>query len=169
MLKKLVYYKENYIKEEKVTIENFINIKEYEKEKKKNKKRNKTQEKNVENIIIENGFDINETIIFESKFESGNLQLAYLTEQSKDEENIEQIDKYQLFLHNDTNTTGYTQWFFFRVKNMKKGKTINFSIMNLLRKTTKYSYGIKIWVYSKKKKPNRKNILASYKRKSKIL
>ena len=149
MLKKLVYYKENYIKEEKVTIENFINIKEYEKEKKKNKKRNKTQEKKVENIIIENGFDINETIIFESKFESGNLQLAYLTEQSKDEENIDQIDKYQLFLHNDTNTTGYTQWFFFRVKNMKKGKTVNFSIMNMLRKRTKYCYGIKIWVYTK--------------------
>ena len=149
MLKNLVYYKENYIKEEKVTIENFINIKELEKEKRKNKKKNKIQEKTTENLIIENGFDINETIIFESRFESGNLQLAYLIQKSNDNENIEQIDKYQLFLHNDTNTTGYTQWFFFRVKNMKKGKKVNFSIMNMLRKRTKYCYGIKIWVYTR--------------------
>ena len=38
---------------------------------------------------------------------------------------IDKIDKYQLFLHNDTNTNGYTQWFFFRVKNMKKDKRVN--------------------------------------------
>ena len=43
-----------------------------------------------------------------------------------DEDNIDKIDKYQLFLHNDTNTNGYTQWFFFRVKNMKKDKRVNF-------------------------------------------
>ena len=167
MIKKLVYLKENFTNEGKVTIENFVNIIEYEKEKKKGK--NKNKEIKTEDLIKNNGFNLEETLIFESKFESGNLQLVYLTEKSTDEENEEKIDKYQLFLHNDTNTTGYTQWFFFRVKNMKKGKTINFSIMNLLRKTTKYSYGIKIWIYSKKKKPNRKNILASYKRKSKLL
>ena len=149
MIKKLVYLKENFTNEGKVTIENFVNLIEYEREKKKNKYKNK--EIQTKDLIKNNGFELEETLIFESKFESGNLQLVYLTEKSTDEENEEKIDKYQLFLHNDTNTTGYTQWFFFRVKNMKKGKTINFSIMNLLRKTTKYSYGIKIWVYSKKK------------------
>ena len=64
--------------------------------------------------------------------------------------NNDEIDKYELFLHNDTNTSGYTQWFFFRVSNVKKGKTLNLNIMNFLRKTTKYSNGIKIWVYSRK-------------------
>ena len=44
------------------------------------------------------------TLIFESRFESGNLLCAFKT----DEEN-----KYQLYLQNDTNTTGYIQWFFF--------------------------------------------------------
>ena len=36
----------------------------------------------------------------------------------------EEIEKYELFLHNDTNTSGYTQWFFFRVSNVKKGKKV---------------------------------------------
>ena len=64
--------------------------------------------------------------------------------------NNENIERYELFLHNDTNTLGYTQWFFFRISNVKKGKTLNFNIMNFLRKTTKYSNGMKIWVYSRK-------------------
>ena len=158
MLKKLVYIKENFNEEGKVTIDNIVNLKEYEREMKKNrhKKRKKDNVFNTENLIINNGFNINETLIFESKFESGNLQLVYLTEKSTDENNIEKIDKYQLFLHNDTNSKGYTQWFYFRVNNLKKGQTVNFSIMNMLRKTTKYCYGIKIWVYSRKKDINEK-------------
>ena len=70
----------------------------------------------AENLIKNNGFNLEDTLIFESKFESGNLQLAYLTDS-------ENYDKYQLFLHNDTNTLGYTQWFFYRVtKNQKNIK-----------------------------------------------
>ena len=125
--------------------------------------------------------------IFESHFESGNLQLVYYTQNIEDKDNIntninnnskindiidptisnnilnfnnsvnintnntlEEAEKYELFLHNDTNTLGYTQWFFFRISNVKKGKTLNFNIMNFLRKTTKYSNGMKIWVYSRK-------------------
>ena len=34
--------------------------------------------------------------------------------------------------------------------NITYGKTLNLNIMNFLRKTTKYSNGIKIWVYSRK-------------------
>ena len=44
------------------------------------------------------------TLIFESRFESGNLLCAFRTEDE---------DSYQLYLQNDTNTTGYIQWFFF--------------------------------------------------------
>ena len=62
----------------------------------------------------------------------------------------EEIEKYELFLHNDTNTSGYTQWFFFRISNIKKDKKVNLKIMNFLRKRTKYSNGIKIWCYSRK-------------------
>ena len=81
------------------------------------------------------------TLIFESRFESGNLLCAFKTE----EEN-----KYILYLQNDTNTTGYIQWFFFRVSNTKKGNKATFTIINMLRKTCVYKKGLKIMVYSKR-------------------
>ena len=80
------------------------------------------------------------TLIFESRFESGNLLCAFRT----DEEN-----KYQLFLQNDTNTTGYIQWFFFRVSNTRKGNKVNFNIINMLRSSCLYKKGLKIMTYSK--------------------
>ena len=80
------------------------------------------------------------TLLFESRFESGNLLCAFRTE----EEN-----KYQLVLQNDTNTTGYIQWFFFRVSNTQKGRKVNFNIINMLRSTCLYKKGLKIMTYSK--------------------
>ena len=182
MLQKLVYYKEPIEKDNnRVTVENIINLRIINKNKKKKKK---TYSDN--NLIFKERFDkyginYDNFPTFESHFESGNLQLAYailnLDEKDKNGINLninenndggalnnslnfnntitinnnnDEIDKYELFLHNDTNTLGYTQWFFFRVSNVKKGKTINLNIMNFLRKTTKYSNGIKIWVYSRK-------------------
>ena len=84
--------------------------------------------------------DKDKTLIFESRFESGNLLCAFRT----DEEN-----KYQLFLQNDTNTTGYIQWFFFRVSNTQKGRKVNFNIINMLRPICLYKKGLKIMTYSK--------------------
>ena len=79
------------------------------------------------------------TLIFESRFESGNLLCAFRTS----DENC-----YQLYLQNDTNTTGYIQWFFFRVSNTKKGRKVNFNIINMLRKSCVYNQGLKIMTYS---------------------
>ena len=79
------------------------------------------------------------TLIFESRFESGNLLAAFRTEDE---------NSYQLYLQNDTNTTGYIQWFFFRVTNTKKGRKVNFNIINMLRKTCIYNHGLKIMTYS---------------------
>ena len=79
------------------------------------------------------------TLVFESRFESGNLLCAFRTEDE---------DSYQLYLQNDTNTTGYIQWFFFRVSNTKKGRKVNFNIINMLRKKCIYNHGLKIMTYS---------------------
>ena len=79
------------------------------------------------------------TLIFESRFESGNLLCAFRTEDE---------NSYQLYLQNDTNTTGYIQWFFFRVSNTQKGRKVNFNIINMLRKTCIYNHGLKIMTYS---------------------
>ena len=51
------------------------------------------------------------TLLFESRFESGNL---YLAQKVTDNE-------YNLLMQNDINTNGHTQWFFFQVKNTTKG------------------------------------------------
>ena len=189
MLSRLIYYKENMKKNNnRVTTENIINLRNC----KKNKKKKNDLYTSNKMVFIERlekiGINYDNLPIFESHFESGNLQLVYYTQNLEDKDNtntninnnskindmidptasnnsfncnnsvnininnntLEEIEKYELFLHNDTNTSGYTQWFFFRVSNVKKGKTINLNIMNFLRKTTKYSNGIKIWVYSQK-------------------
>ena len=200
-LQRLIYYKEAIFKENRVTIENIVNLRQI-----RHKKRKKGVKIENETIFKERinklGINYDNLLQFESHFESGNLQLAFVTESLDEIKNIqssnnykntennknnlnnsinlnnsvninlnnsmnndlngslsnnlldnaknEEIEKYELFLHNDTNTSGYTQWFFFRISNTKKGKKINLSIMNFLRKKTKYSNGIKIWCYSRK-------------------
>ena len=198
IIQRLIYYKESIFKENRVTIENIVNLR---KVKKKKRKKENTIENNIifKERIEKLGINYDNLINFESHFESGNLQMAYIIESldeiknmnnninkeinlnnignnnndiKKNDEidnkinfninsnlnndlnnemNKEEIEKYELFLHNDTNTSGYTQWFFFRLSNIKKGKKINLRIMNCLRKKTKYSNGIKIWCYSRKK------------------
>ena len=60
------------------------------------------------------------TLIFESRFESGNLLYA---SRVKDEE-------YHLLLQYDTNTIGYTKWFYFRVSNTRKNMKVKLNIIN---------------------------------------
>jgi hypothetical protein len=60
------------------------------------------------------------TLIFESRFESGNLLYA---SRVKD-------DEYHLLLQYDTNTIGYTKWFYFRVSNTRKNMKVKLNIIN---------------------------------------
>ena len=46
-----------------------------------------------------------QTLIFESRFESGNLRKAVKISDSE----------YDLYMKNDYGTNGFTQWYFFRV------------------------------------------------------
>ena len=50
--------------------------------------------------------DYGSLLIFDSHFESGNLRKAAKVN------NVE----YNLWLENDTNTRGHTQWFYFKVQ-----------------------------------------------------
>lgn len=73
------------------------------------------------------------TIFFNSWFESGNL---------REVEKISDLE-YNLYLNFDFNTLNYTQWYYFSVRNVKKGNYIiqyqwftlgfayKFNIMNL--------------------------------------
>lgn len=81
------------------------------------------------------------TLMFESRFECGNL---YLAQKSSDSE-------YNLLMQNDINTTGYTQWFYFRVTNTTAKSTVKFNIMNYSKPDSLFNYGMKIAVYSEKR------------------
>lgn len=81
------------------------------------------------------------TLKFNSKFESGNLHKAI-----KINENT-----YTLLLNYDTETKGHTQWYYFSVKNYKNDHTVQFNITNLMKNKSLYNNGMKPLVYSVQK------------------
>ncbi len=86
------------------------------------------------------------TLLFESRFESGNLLAAFRMSENY----------YQCLIQNDTNTSGYSQWFFFRVSNTSKGNRVKINILNLMKKYSLYKRGMKLLIYSEKKAANEK-------------
>ncbi|XP_008335725.1 cytosolic carboxypeptidase 2 [Cynoglossus semilaevis] len=80
------------------------------------------------------------TLHFESRFESGNLH------------KVVQVGAYdyELTLRTDMYTNKHTQWFYFRVGNMKTGVTYRFTIVNLMKSSSLYSLGMKPLLYSEK-------------------
>ena len=60
------------------------------------------------------------TLVFESRFESGNLDMAISIGN----------DSYKLVMQNDSNTKGNCQWFYFRVENTVQNLKANFEIIN---------------------------------------
>ena len=82
------------------------------------------------------------TLIFESRFESGNLLAAIKISDNE----------YDLVLQNDINTNGHTQWFFYRVTGGMPGQRVRFNIINLAKPDSLYNYGMKILCFSNKQK-----------------
>ncbi|XP_060227403.1 cytosolic carboxypeptidase 2 isoform X3 [Meriones unguiculatus] len=78
------------------------------------------------------------TLLFESRFESGNLQKAVRVG----------IFEYELTLRTDLYTDKHTQWFYFRVQNTRKDITYRFTIVNLLKPKSLYAEGMKPLMYS---------------------
>jgi hypothetical protein len=83
-------------------------------------------------------FGCDKTLVFESRFESGNLELAVKVSDSE----------YNLVLQHDTNTAGNTQWFFFRVSNTVKDLKVRFNIVNLGKGDSLFNYGMRVMVFS---------------------
>ena len=79
-------------------------------------------------------------MIFESRFESGNLRKAVKISDSE----------YDLYLKNDYGTNGFTQWYFFRIQNTRKHKVYRFNIVNFMKPDSNYNQGMKPLIYSVK-------------------
>ena len=78
------------------------------------------------------------TLLFESRFESGNLRRAIQVYEYE----------YDLILKPDYNTRGYTQWYYFRIANTRAGKQYRFNIINLMKPDSLYNHGMRPLVYS---------------------
>ena len=81
-----------------------------------------------------------QTLLFESRFESGNLRKAVKIRDCE----------YDLYLKNDYGTNGFTQWYFFQVKNTRKDKVYRFNIVNLMKPDSSYNQGMRPLVYSER-------------------
>ena len=80
------------------------------------------------------------TLVFESRFESGNLRRAiqvYNTE-------------YDLILRPDINTRGHTQWYFFSISNTRKNVHYKINIINMQKDESLYHIGMQPIIYSEK-------------------
>ena len=59
-------------------------------------------------------------------------------------------NEYNMILKYDHNTTIYTQWYYFRIQNVRKGVTYKFNFVNLVKPESSYNQGMKPLIYSKK-------------------
>lgn len=78
------------------------------------------------------------TLVFESRFESGNLRRAVQVYEYE----------YDLILNPDYNTKSHTQWYHFRVGNTRRGPAYRFNILNMLKPTSVYNDGMRPLLYS---------------------
>ena len=79
-----------------------------------------------------------DTLIFESRFESGNLRRAIQIYPCE----------YDLILRPDINTRGHTQWYYFSVGNVRKGRKYKFNLINLMKPDSAYNQGLRPLIYS---------------------
>lgn len=81
------------------------------------------------------------TLVFESRFESGNL--SRVTQIGENEYDIE-----LKFDHGCPQQ--YSQWFYFKVSNTRRKTIYKFNIINLVKSESLYSSGMRPLMYSKK-------------------
>ncbi|KAI8999733.1 hypothetical protein BC832DRAFT_197102 [Gaertneriomyces semiglobifer] len=88
----------------------------------------------------EEDVDDDETLIFDSRFESGNLQMAiYIGE-----------NEYDLLLQTDVGCDigRHNQWFYFSVRRGVPGRTYKFNIVNMSKGTSQFSHGMQPVLYT---------------------
>ncbi|XP_053513039.1 cytosolic carboxypeptidase 3 isoform X4 [Artibeus jamaicensis] len=84
--------------------------------------------------------DLDNTLMFEARFESGNLQKV-----------VKVADhEYQLTVRPDLFTKKHTQWYYFQVTNTQAGIVYRFTIINFTKPASLYSRGMRPLFYSEK-------------------
>ncbi|XP_064308152.1 cytosolic carboxypeptidase 3 isoform X1 [Phalacrocorax carbo] len=78
------------------------------------------------------------TLIFEARFESGNLQKVVKVSEFE----------YQLTLRTDLYTSRHTEWYYFQVSNTQAGMPYRFTIVNFTKRNSLYKCGLRPLLYS---------------------
>ncbi|XP_052630303.1 cytosolic carboxypeptidase 3-like isoform X3 [Harpia harpyja] len=86
------------------------------------------------------------TLIFEARFESGNLQKVVKVNEFE----------YQLTLRTDLYTSRHTQWYYFQVSNTQAGMPYRFTIVNFTKRNSLYKHGLRPLLYSEADAKKRK-------------
>ncbi|XP_058047776.1 cytosolic carboxypeptidase 3 isoform X4 [Ahaetulla prasina] len=89
-------------------------------------------------VLPQSWNDWDNTLIFEARFESGNLQKVV---------KINDFE-YQLTLRTDLYTNRHTQWYYFQVTNTQAGMPYRFTIVNFTKPTSLYNRGMRPLLYS---------------------
>ncbi|XP_053108786.1 cytosolic carboxypeptidase 3 isoform X3 [Hemicordylus capensis] len=89
-------------------------------------------------VLPQSWEDWDNTLIFEARFESGNLQKVV---------KISDFE-YQLTLRTDLYTNKHTQWYYFQVTNTQAGMPYRFTIVNFTKPTSLYNRGMRPLLYS---------------------
>ncbi|XP_026548937.1 cytosolic carboxypeptidase 3 [Notechis scutatus] len=89
-------------------------------------------------VLPQSWNDWDNTLIFEARFESGNLQKVV---------KINDFE-YQLTLRTDLYTNKHTQWYYFQVTNTQAGIPYRFTIVNFTKPTSLYNRGMRPLLYS---------------------
>jgi hypothetical protein len=90
--------------------------------------------------IIQQGLPLDKTLIFESRFESGNLRKVMKVAPFE----------YEMFMKNDYGTQSYCQWYYFRIQNTRKDQTYRFHMVNFMKPDSTYNKGMRPLTYSLK-------------------
>lgn len=84
---------------------------------------------------------------FDSDFEGGNLDLAALTFQDRN-------DEYDLLMRLDSNCRSHQQWYYFKVSTVNKGvyknQKVRFNFLNFTKPHSLYSQGMQPVIWSEK-------------------
>lgn len=81
------------------------------------------------------------SVVFDSRFESGNLHQAYKVSENE----------YNLLIDFDIINDQYSQWFLFAAKNVKKDLKVKFNIINLIKDNSEYTLETQPVIFSEAK------------------
>jgi len=100
-----------------------------------------------------------DTLIFDSHFESGNLNTAYQVTGGLTNTVGNNVDQeYDLSLSQDLNSCGHNQWYYFSCSNTKAGRTVRFNIINLGKPDSLYNRGMRPLMYSQSEASGTDNV-----------